>query len=448
MKNQTPNDNHQSPAAVQTTTAPQSASLPASSQPWKECLAIMDDNTWIWHLAEKSFLAHEKKFMRVPSTVTVRHSWSRFKDAPCMVLHWESKSRPGGAIVEEILDVESRFDVSNKIIVVTTNPIHEDVVYFSELGIRRIVRIRNRDKELATCEAELKQHVLEATATQTKATMDSLWRRILVAIDRLPEKPEGDILNRIEENILKLKGVGKTSAREFDAMASIAFYRGETATAFKYWESAIQNNPNYFRTYNNMIQAHRKLGQHHDAYNLLLKMQMLNRSSIARLVALGETQLALNDERKAEHYFQSALEKDSWCSGALNGMAEIKFKQGELDTARELLEKSNVAYRYATKLNLLGIDMVKQGRYGDALEHYSKAQYVLPQQEKGPQLFFNIGLCYSKWDKPQMAKEFLKLALIKEPNYKKAQKLLDLLEGKNQKQEEDMAQAGTLQKIA
>jgi tetratricopeptide (TPR) repeat protein len=79
----------------------------------------------------------------------------------------------------------------------------------------------------------------------------------------------------------------------------------------------------------------------------------------------------------------------------------------------------------AAKLNKMGITMVQAGRYAEALEHYSKAQYVLPQQEKGPQLFFNIGLCYARWGKHSTAQEFLKLALIKEPNYKKAEKLLE-----------------------
>ncbi len=399
---------------------------------FKESLAIMDDNTWIWNLAQTGLAQTSKPFLRLGSTATIRHSWSRFKEAPCIIVHWESKGRPGGAVVEEILDVDPRYDVANKIIVLTSNPIHEDVVYFSELGIRRIVRIRNRDKELTICEEELVQHINEATAEQPKATIEILWRKIISAIDRLPDDADQMILKRIEDNITKLRGAGKETARDIDAMASILFKQGDHSTAFKYWEKALQNNPNYFRTYNNLIAAHRKLGRHHEAYALLQKMQMLNRSCISRLVALGETQLALDDDRKAEHYFESAIEKDAWCSGALNGLADIRFRQGDLERARELLEKSAVSYRYATRLNLMGIEMVKQEKYAEALEHYSKAQYVLPQQEKGPQLFFNIGLCYSRWKKPLMAKEFLKLALVKEPNYKKAQRLLDMIEAENQ----------------
>ena len=61
----------------------------------------------------------------------------------------------------------------------------------------------------------------------------------------------------------------------------------------------------------------------------------------------------------------------------------------------------------------------------EACEHYTRAQYVLPHQDKGPLLFYNIGLCYARWGKHKMAQEFLKIALIKEPTYRKAQKLLE-----------------------
>lgn len=418
-KEPTPQSDAQVPAPV---------SAPSTPDKFCETIALMDDTTWVWALCQTTLAKLNPKYLRLPSQVTIRHSWARFRNAPAIVIHWESKGRQGGAIIEEILDVDPNYDVANKIIVLTSNPIHEDVVYFSELGVRRIVRIRNREKELETNRAELLQHLTDATQPTPKPSLEILWRKVLNAIDRLPQKPDAAILQRLEENILKLRGSAKQAARDIDALGSVQYYRGDVASAFAAWQAALDSNPNYFRSYNNMIVAHRALGRHVEAYQLMQKMQMLNRSSISRLVAMGETQLALNDDRKAEHYFKSALEKDAWCSGALNGVAEIRFRQGDLDTARTMLEKSSLSYRYASKLNLEGIEMVRHARYSDALEHYSKAQYVLPQQEKGPQLFYNIGLCYSRWEKPEMALEFLKLAIIKEPNYKKAQKLMEQIQ--------------------
>jgi len=408
---------------VQTTNKPQGPHIP-----FKESIGFIDDAGWVWQLLQKSFETLNYKAHRLPSQTLIRHSWNRLKMAPCFVIHWEARGRSGGAIVEEIVDVDPNFDVAKRVIILTSNPIHEDVVYFSELGIKRIVRVRNREKELAASLAELQGHISEITQTESKSNVDDLWRRSLMAIDRLPENPESSVLEKIEQNIAKIRSPQKPSARDLDAIGSVAFKRSQYAEAFTLWNQALSINPNYFRTYQNMIKAYRKKNEHYEAYQLMQKLQLLNRSNISRLVGMGELQLELQDDRKAEHFFRSALEKDAWSSGALNGMATLKFRQGELDLARGMLEKSRLSYRFAAELNRQGIEMVRSGRYTEALEHYSKAQYVLPQQEKGPQLFYNIGLCYSRWGRFDMASEFLKLALIKEPNYKKAQKLLEQLQ--------------------
>ena len=72
------------------------------------------------------------------------------------------RTRSGGAVIEEILDVQPNFDVGERIIVLTTNPTHEDVVYFCELGVRRIIRLRNRDKDLIQAGRELDVHLTAA----------------------------------------------------------------------------------------------------------------------------------------------------------------------------------------------------------------------------------------------------------------------------------------------
>jgi hypothetical protein len=128
-----------------TTTSSPASQSERNPELFREALAIMDDSSWIWSLTQWGFAKVSCPVVRLTASTTIRHSWTRFKDAHCILIHWESKSRSGGAIIEEILDVDPRYDVANKIIVLTTNPIHEDVVYFSELGIKRIIRIRNRD---------------------------------------------------------------------------------------------------------------------------------------------------------------------------------------------------------------------------------------------------------------------------------------------------------------
>ncbi|PJF37566.1 MAG: hypothetical protein CUN55_21415, partial [Phototrophicales bacterium] len=101
-------------------------------------------------------------------------------------------------------------------------------------------------------------------------------------------------------------------------------------------------------------------------------------------VQFGDIHRELNDIHKSEHYYRQALKADQYCSAALTGLAAIKFEKGDLESAKTLLSKSSVAYRYAAELNYQGIQLVKQGAYEQALEHYTKAQYVIPNEYKGP----------------------------------------------------------------
>jgi tetratricopeptide (TPR) repeat protein len=354
-----------------------------------------------------------------------------------MIIHWEGKHRGGGAIVEEILDISKDFDVADRILIITTNPVHEDVVHFAELGIARVIRPRLREKDLTHAVADLMAHIQQIQGKHRLYQKDDVWQKLTAAIDNAPENPPLAFIEKVNQTITRLKNPAlPQSLREVEAVVGLAIKTGNFKEAEDILLKTLDANPNYFRGWNRLIEIKRLHGDHPAAYALLQKMQLQNRGSVRRLVAMGEVQIAMNDHIKAESFFRNALDKDGWCAPALNGLAEVTFAKGSLDETKQLLSKSSLAYKFAVKLNDQGIAMARQGRFKDALEHYSKAQYVLPQQEKSPRLFYNIGLCYAKWGKPDMAKEFFELALIKEPRYKKAQRALENL-GQSQIQTAD-----------
>lgn len=422
---------------MNTTTTNDPASTTTLARPFQEIILVSDEQTWLPKFIQGCVSRQKQTIVRLPSSVGMRPSWNRFKHSEPIIIHWECKHRSGGAIVEEILDIAPKFNVGERIIVVTTNPTHEDVVYFSELGIRRIVRLRARDKDLEKAAVEFEMHFRACqmpTGDGQASSNEVAWRRLLLQLDSQPRTPDltqpaqVNQLDQIQLTLERLQGDAPPTARMLDALAHLTALRGQDEKAVKLWQQALDKNPNYFRAYHGIIANYRKNGRLREALALMQKLQELNRSNISRMVGIGEVFLDLEDDKKAEHYFKSALERDQFCSGALNGLAEIKFRQGDLETSRNLLSRSHLAYKAAAKLNRQGIDMVRRAEYDKALEHYTKAQFVLPQQEKGPLLFYNIGLCYARWNKPDMAREFLKLALIKEPNYKKARQLLTQLE--------------------
>jgi Tfp pilus assembly protein PilF len=392
---------------------------------FQEVPVFVDDDTWIWHFVRTSLEEMRLHFLKVPSSLRIRKSWHRLQHAERIIIFWEGEIRSGGSIIEEILDIDPRFDVGGKVIILTANPIREDIVYLSELGVKRVVRIRHKEADLQVASQELKNHMFD---TFSKNPIEVNWNRLQNMLDALPEKPHVDQVNALLNIVKKLHVSRKASARYFDALATIASRTGEFDKAEKLWREALDINPNYYRAQNNLIAMLARVGQHRRALEMLYRMQNFNKSKIGRIADIGVMYARLKDTIKAEYYLKRALEKDDCYNRALNELAELRFKAGEMDEARDLLRRCDSAYKFASKLNKEGISLVKDSKYDRALKLYTDAQYVLPQKEKGPQLFFNIGLCYARWGKYDLAKKFLQIALIKQPDYEKAKQLLARLE--------------------
>ena len=392
---------------------------------FRETLVVMDDKTWIWNMVSTQLERLGRRHIRLPSSVPLRSSWARFAETDFIILHWEGKERGGGAIIEEILEVDRFFDIRNQMIVLTAHPTHEDVVYFSELGVRKIVRIRHRDKDMVAAMKELTGFLAADRLTPEEAS----WNSLLHLIDQLQTGTEVKPERVVElESMLHSVAKSQNTARYLDAVGSISSLRGQDDKALQSWHEALGLNPNYVRSYQNMVIHHRLRGALKEAYALMQKMYELNKANISRLIDMGEIQGDMGDLGRAEFYFQSALARDPYASRALNGLAEIKFHQGHLDTSRELLAKSQLAHKTAHNLNREGVLLVQKGLFENALDHYTKALYVLPQQDKGPLLLYNIALCYIKWRKPESAREYALLALIKDPKYDKARKLIQQID--------------------
>ncbi len=391
---------------------------------FKESLIIIDEIPWLYGLIETTLQSCNYNYVRFASNVRLRDSFNRFQKSPFIIIHWEGKARSGGAIVEEIREIAPDFPIKERVIIVTSNPTHEDVYYFNELNIYKIVSANKLSEgNYQTISREIKKGL------EAKIPPPSAWQEISQRLDALNPESSSREADYIEKKILEAHKANnrKYSASYYDSSARLAYHRRQIKRAKQLWYQALDINPNHFRSYQNLVNFYEKEGQYDQALALMHQLNKLNKHSISRTVRMGEIHQKLLQTNKAEHYFNLALEKDEFCSRALNGLAEIRFDQGSYEEARSLLEKSTYTKKTASYLNQKGIELVHKRRFEQALEVYKKAQYVLPNQEKGPLLFFNIGLCYSRWGKINLAREYLKLALIKEPTYEKASRLLNRL---------------------
>ncbi len=432
-----------------------------------EAVILSDDQDWVWDFAKQNL--HRAGFspLGLPSSVSLKDSRARLDNGRPIVVDWACRLRPAGAIVEELAELFGGGGVSDRVVILAANILREDAIYFGELGITRFVVLRNRDIDLARASRDfLGQWQAAATALGDKRSTDSRsdaqWRSLLRHVDtamehfwdkivarRLHGSDESDfatassvsaeralsgqayeaLIERARGFIAKPESVGVMApARVLDLEASLFVLAGKPQDALARWSKACELNPNYHRAHVNLSRCLRRLGRFDEALAVIQRRQEQNRQSIHLLVEIGDLHLEANDPLKAEHQYLLALERDSMSSAALNGLAQVKFGSGDLAGCRDLLSRSRTSARAAARFNAIGIDLVKAGRFPEALELYRRAQFVLPQQEKGPMLFYNMGLCYWRWGRHDVARDFIKLALIKDPGYQKAKVLLARIE--------------------
>lgn len=396
---------------------------------FSEIFVFCDDRKRTWQCISQALHGSPYSYVKLSAATRARVGWKRFVKSPYLIIHWESQRKAGGAMIEEIIDIDPSYPLDEKVIIVSNEPSREDVIYFSELGISKIVLLADNAMQSGSAVKELRRLL---NNKEPNSQMKQ-WRKLQKTIDQLPDHSDPEKIEQLKQQLEQLASDNdRLSARYLDLFARLAFKSANYELAELYWKQAVEFNPNHSRSYQGLIELYCFNKDYRRALDLIQNLQHRNKQNISRLVKMGDIYSLMADDLKAEHYYQLALERNQDCSGALNGLATIRFRQGKLDESRSLLERSAMAYKLAATLNEEGIFLVKQGRYEDALEHYSKAQYVLPQYQKGPMLLYNIGLCYSRWGKYQMAEKFLSLALAKDPEYQKAEKLLHQIQLKSQ----------------
>lgn len=224
-----------------------------------------------------------------------------------------------------------------------------------------------------------------------------------------------------------LRTLGDT-ARYCELMARRAQLDNDLKAAEQWLRRAIEKNPNYLRALQRLADHFVERGQLREALALYEKLRLNNPRHPGRLAKIAECHLALGELERADKAFSKALSLDEHSMQAREDLARVKLAMGDYEAAKLLLEHCGDVSRVASYLNAYGIQLVRAGRYEESIEHYKKAQMVLPTNTNRHQILFNIGLAYAKWGKLSEARQYAQLALAREPNYEKAAQLLRTVE--------------------
>ncbi len=206
----------------------------------------------------------DKNVVNLSGSVSIRDSWDRLKDAERLIVHWENAALPGGYLIEQVLELDPKYPLADRVIVLTSEPVVQDIRYLGELGIRRIVRIRQRSKEIAAAGQELINH-LKGPFSPLPDEIN--WVKLQQYVDHLTSPPNQKVVQQIKLAAEKLSQKGRT-ARFFDLMAGVAAKLGRLQLAKKYYLQALDLNPNFFRSLQGLSQVYEGLGEFDSALEI------------------------------------------------------------------------------------------------------------------------------------------------------------------------------------
>lgn len=303
----------------------------------------------------------------------------------------------------------------------------EDAVFLSEYEVKVVFAL---PEEESAWDAEagkffsrvIRHHHDEINNIQTPQELAvRRFQDVLGSWDRLSDEKQMEST----ENLLRALG---DSSRYAELIAKKCLKEFDQLGAEQWLKRAITKNPSYLRAVRMLADVYVYAGRYDDAMVLFERLKANNPRNFHRLTKMGHCYLAMGDFHKAEKLLSDALGIDEFYDDAREELGKVKCVLGDFQGAKVLLSQSKNSKGLANFLNQMGIRLVEQRRFEESIEHYKKAQFVLPGNDQGHLLFFNIGLAYAKWGKLSEAARYIRLALARDPCYDKAVTLLKTIE--------------------
>lgn len=155
-----------------------------------------------------------------------------------------------------------------------------------------------------------------------------------------------------------------------------------------------------------------------------LAIDFLNRASekspdnLERICDLGDLHLQNMETDKAEDLFSKVQSIDPECRAASSGKTLAR------NIEKWLTGTISIPDTFAGILNAIGINMVRSGHFSNGIEHYHSALSHVSDERSKAKLYFNLGLGYLRWQKPDEALHQMEQAILCDPEHEKAERHL------------------------
>ena len=143
--------------------------------------------------------------------------------------------------------------------------------------------------------------------------------------------------------------------------------------------------------------------QPHDAMALLATAQKLSPKNLSRAHMMGEVALNQAQPKAAEGFFTQALQIDPEHQPSQRGQALSVVLQQHL---AENAGASKVEQSFASMINMMGISLVRHGRYQEGIKRYQEAMEFIQDPMDKARLSYNLGLGLQRAGRPEDARKW------------------------------------------
>ena len=306
----------------------------------------------------------------------------------------------------------------------------EEVFFLAEFNIRTVKTLsserKNWGSEVGVFVDKLKK-LISDEESGGGTPFDRAVRRFELALERWSKL---DGFQRMHAcDYLRLH-IGNSATYD-ELMARKALAENNTAKAEQLLRQSLEKNPNYVASQEALAELYMNRGQVGAALDIYLAAHRRNSRHPGRAARIAECYLKLGRIEEADNAYSNLLQLDQYADKARESFARTRIAMGDYHSAKTLIQGTDNAHGIASSLNAIGIQLVKENRFSEAIEHYKNAQFVMPTNAFRHLLFLNIGIAYAKWGKAAEARQYAQLAIAREPNCQKAFQLLKSLEGTN-----------------
>jgi Flp pilus assembly protein TadD len=323
-----------------------------------------------------------------------------------LILDWQAGAEDSNQVLAAI---KRHFHVETRPIVMLIPELDDKVVATgAEYGVSQIHAGPVSKDSLKEC--------LAALLREDASTKDV--RASLVNVATARDKGDWAVATPM---LMELHDKYPDNERVATELAENLIYEGAWDHAATVLEPFTKGEPPYIRALHLLGRCALAKGDADKAIGLLERAKIINPHNAMRLVDLGTALLQVDRVADARENFEAAAELDPDSKDARAGQGQCMLLQGEVNEALTLLKESSGPRELASIFNTAAVLAMRQGRFDQGMALYKAALQAVSRDEKvASRLYFNMGIGYKRWNKPDRAVACFEKSLELDPTYVKA----------------------------